>query len=394
MRWALRSAVLALAAACSSPAPAPVTPQPPLSHSVPVGAPVVDAAPPGEDEKLAAIQKAMNELDEATQQCWAAAAVERFDIEGELTARIDVGDGTMATLVGLVQDTANSPRLASCVIAVLTDYPWAPPLRGQTIQIPFKFRAPDGQNVIDRALVPWNGQGNTSVAVLLDDANTGNDAASMVALAIASGGSTGLRRADRTELWYFLGPATVSSMGAKGATPVTAGDMMYMPKGGARDVKATAGDVHAVIVLLPGGREGTARAGALPTPEVTSWRSALAGPTILPASKATTHGPATIYAEPAITKDSTFAASVLRLAANATVPEHVHAGETELLYVLEGSGTMTIAGVSLPVTPTSAIQIPPNTKHAFTATTNVRAVQVYTPAGPEQRFKAAKKATP
>jgi quercetin dioxygenase-like cupin family protein len=39
------------------------------------------------------------------------------------------------------------------------------------------------------------------------------------------------------------------------------------------------------------------------------------------------------------------------------------------------------------VTPTSVIQIPPNTKHAFAATAAVRALQVYTPAGPEQRFK-------
>jgi hypothetical protein len=35
------------------------------------------------------------------------------------------------------------------------------------------------------------------------------------------------------------------------------------------------------------------------------------------------------------------------------------------------------------------VQIPPNTPHAFTASAAVRAVQVYTPAGPEQRFKKA-----
>jgi len=34
------------------------------------------------------------------------------------------------------------------------------------------------------------------------------------------------------------------------------------------------------------------------------------------------------------------------------------------------------------------IQIPPNTKHAFAASADFRAIQVYTPAGPEQRFKA------
>ena len=55
--------------------------------------------------------------------------------------------------------------------------------------------------------------------------------------------------------------------------------------------------------------------------------------------------------------------------------------------VLEGTGTMT-SRPDVAVTPTSVIQIPPNTKHAFTASADVRAVQIYTPAGPEQRFKS------
>jgi quercetin dioxygenase-like cupin family protein len=48
---------------------------------------------------------------------------------------------------------------------------------------------------------------------------------------------------------------------------------------------------------------------------------------------------------------------------------------------------MTVAGTQIAVTPTSVIQIPPNTKHAVTATEEIRAVQLYTPPGPEQRFK-------
>ena len=61
---------------------------------------------------------------------------------------------------------------------------------------------------------------------------------------------------------------------------------------------------------------------------------------------------------------------------------------TELLYLLAGGGTMTVAGVDLAVTPTSAVQVPRNTPHAFTATSSVRAVQIYVPGGPEQRFKS------
>lgn len=376
-------AALAMLAACPSPSPDPVRPQPgPGSGSARAPG---DAAPASQDEQLAAIQKAMNELDEATQGCWAAAAVERFDIEGELTARIEIGDGT--AIVGLVQDTTRTPRLASCVIAVLTNYPWAPPLHGQTIQLPFKFRAPDGQNVIDRALVPWNGQAKVSMAVLLDEHNSGNGAASMIEVAISGGGTTTERSPDRAELWYFLGPASVRGMGAAKPVAVAAGDMMYLPKGGAREVLATSGDVHAVLVMVPGGPEGSARAGALPTPPVGAVRSALVGPRVLPAAKAKTYGPSAIYLERLLVEDAPLSASVLSIKAGASVAEHVHAKETELLYILEGSGTMTVKGVAQAITPTSVVQIPPNTRHAFTATSAVRALQIYTPAGPEQRFK-------
>lgn len=375
-----------LAVACSGPAPAPV--RPPVNAAIPVAAAPADAPAPSQDEILAAIQKAMNELDEGTQGCWAAAAaVERFDIEGDVTARIDIGDA--AAQVALVANTTTSPRLSACVVAVLGGYAWAPPLRGQTIQLPFRFRAPDGQSVIDRQLVPAVGQGAVSVRVLMDDATTGNDAVSMLEVAIAAGGTTGLRQADRAELWYFLTPAVVTGRSA-GVRGVAAGDMMFVDRGHVRTVSATGGEVRAVVFVVPGGREGTGRAGALsaPLPAPTVASAGDRGePQVLSARAAVTAGPATLFAEPATTSSPVLAASILRMPAGATVAEHVHAHETEMLYVLEGAGTMTVAGVPLAVTPTSVIQIPPNTRHAFTATAAVRAVQLYTPAGPEQRFK-------
>ncbi|HEX2685490.1 MAG TPA: hypothetical protein VHN14_02670, partial [Kofleriaceae bacterium] len=84
------------------------------------------ASDPSQDERLAAIQKAMNELDEAAQQCWAAAATERFDIEGELSVQIDVAPGRSRASV--VHDTVHNPRLVGCVVQLLAAYRWAPPL--------------------------------------------------------------------------------------------------------------------------------------------------------------------------------------------------------------------------------------------------------------------------
>ena len=71
------------------------------------------------------------------------------------------------------------------------------------------------------------------------------------------------------------------------------------------------------------------------------------------------------------------------------MPEHQHALEAELLYVLSGSGTMIVDGVTLPVGPTTVVQIPAGVPHAFTAAEAVTALQFYTPPGPEQRFKKA-----
>ncbi|HET9619768.1 MAG TPA: hypothetical protein VFP84_00280, partial [Kofleriaceae bacterium] len=203
---------------------------------------------PSIDEQLAAIQKAMNDLSGAAQQCWAAAAIARFDLAGELTLQIDIA--AAGAHAAVVHDTAHDAKLAACVTQLATAYRWAPPLAGQSIQLPFRFRAPDGQSTIDRTLVPWNGQGKVSVAVLLDEANTGNAAASMVELAIAGGGATGLRATERAELWYFLAAGEVRW--PAGQRAVAAGDMMFVPARGARDVAATAGDLHAVIVIVPG----------------------------------------------------------------------------------------------------------------------------------------------
>jgi putative monooxygenase len=380
MKAALPALFVISLGACSQPAPAP--PKPVGGGS---GLSMVpdDASPATQEETLAAIQKAMNDLDEASQSCWAVAATDRYDVSGDLVMRIDIGP-TKAT-AAVVTDNVHDKKLVTCMSDVLGAYRWAPPLYGQTIQLPFSFKRVSGQSVIDRQLVEAHGQTNIAISVLLDEANTGNAAASMFEINLAEGASTDWRKADRAEIWYFLTDAVVanSPKQMQAATQLKAGDMVYVAAGQSRKFSGRVGGTRAVLVVAPGGREGTARAGALPTPAAPAGST----PEILRATGAKTWGPATIYLDSAELKDAPFAASILSMPAGAKVPEHVHEKETEMLYILEGSGTMTIAGQQLAVTPTSVIQIPPNTKHAFEASAAVRAVQFYTPGGPEQRFK-------
>jgi quercetin dioxygenase-like cupin family protein len=357
----MRAPLALVVAACSQPAK-------PVHQEAPAQANVVaaDAAGPSQEEKLAAIQKAMNELDEASQGCWAMAATDRFDIEGELTMMVEIGNATAKASV--VNDTARNAKLSGCLVQLLGGYRWAPPLVGETIELPFKFAAPDGQSVIDRKLVEWHGQQSTSVAVLLDENNTGNGAASMLEVAIAPRGSTGMRVAERSELWYFLGEVEVKSRMTQSKTgqldmTALAGQMMFVPKGTAREVIARRPDVHAVVVLVPGGREGSARAGALPTAVGESGASL----------------PVPLFGKPIGSETEKLmpaSANVVELAANQKLAENTPAGATEMLYVLGGSGTLSIAGQDVAVTPTSVVQIPPNTQRAFTASTSFRALQL------------------
>ena len=396
MRAALAAVLLV---ACSQPAPAPTKPAGGGSGSA-GGLSMVpdDASPASQEETLAAIQKAMNELDEGAQGCWAVAATDQYDISGDLVMRIDVGPAKSTAAV--VRDNVHAAKLAACMTELLGAYRYPPPLYGQTIQLPFQFNKVEGQSVIDRKLVEEHAQAGLSVSVLLDQSNTGNAGASMFELAIAPNGTTDVRVADRAEVVYFLTRGTIGKGGTStrragngsvmttvqpgGTLVVPAGTMVYVPKGGVRSLGAKDEAAHVVIVTAPGGREGAARAGAMPPPGFQpgdkppiDWRDL----------EGKQYGPAQIFLDASIVKDTPMAASILTLPANGNVPEHVHANETEMLYILEGSGTMTIAGKELAVSPTSVIQIPPNTKHAFAATAAVKALQIYTPPGPEQRFK-------
>ncbi|MEO8877399.1 MAG: cupin domain-containing protein, partial [Polyangiaceae bacterium] len=79
-----------------------------------------------------------------------------------------------------------------------------------------------------------------------------------------------------------------------------------------------------------------------------------------------------------------------RLSGTAPLSEHVHETSTEILIVVEGSGTLTIDGKPTHLGPHDIVAIPLGAKHAWTpdAGSKLVAFQIYAPPGPEERFKA------
>lgn len=82
------------------------------------------------------------------------------------------------------------------------------------------------------------------------------------------------------------------------------------------------------------------------------------------------------------------ALTLLVLQPGAEVPEHVHESSAELLHVLEGEAAMTLDGAPLSVKAGEAVRIPKGARHTARVVGDkpLRALQVYAPAGPEQRF--------
>lgn len=70
------------------------------------------------------------------------------------------------------------------------------------------------------------------------------------------------------------------------------------------------------------------------------------------------------------------------------IPEHTHTSD-EYLHFTKGNGEMVIGGEKFTIKNDTTVFIPKGVKHSYTNNTKytTKAIQVYTPAGPEQRFK-------
>jgi mannose-6-phosphate isomerase-like protein (cupin superfamily) len=85
-------------------------------------------------------------------------------------------------------------------------------------------------------------------------------------------------------------------------------------------------------------------------------------------------------------------AGELSLEPNAEVKPHQHDGSDEIILIQSGAGTFTLAGQTRKVAKGDAVRVPKGTVHGFVAGPQpVQVIQFYSPAGPEERFRAAKK---
>ena len=94
--------------------------------------------------------------------------------------------------------------------------------------------------------------------------------------------------------------------------------------------------------------------------------------------------------EPAKTGNKALYVGILEAQPGAEVPRNSHPGSAEILYVLSGSGDVTIGSEKITYGPEEALHIPEGQPHAakFTGPDKTVMLQVFAPAGPEERYRA------
>ncbi len=92
---------------------------------------------------------------------------------------------------------------------------------------------------------------------------------------------------------------------------------------------------------------------------------------------------------PVLVEDAPISMSVLVIEEDAQVGEHIHESSVEILYIMEGGGTVTILGVEHELSTGSAVVIPAGASHSYVNNSGqqTRALQVYSGPGPEARFR-------
>lgn len=354
-------------------------------------------------KQLAVIESAINAHGVATHTCWSMAAADDYRVAGRVLLRLTFGGGGQVATVAVEGDTVEDPVLIECLSEMWKASQWPAELfaAGDQIRLPpFEFVAPEGQYVVNArhaVLYEIGADKKSGASLLIDYKNSGNSAGALTLLTLKPGFKAPLHQHTSAEVLYVLsGTGTLSGHRRSGKPEtVSAGTAIYIPAGAPHAFDAGAEPVVVLQLYAPGGPEqrfkGVDVGGTEPVkkrgrrdPEVKTRSHAQVKSYTVAGGK----GTASLLFDAESAPDNVSSVGGLTLQGKTAIPQHIHANSTEILFIIEGGGIMTVAGEAREVGRLDAIQIPPGVDHAFVAgDETVKAIQFYTPSGPEQRFK-------
>jgi quercetin dioxygenase-like cupin family protein len=361
-----------------------------------------------------AIQKALAVYAGDVHGCYARALAPDDKTAGEVLVRLTMGEGDRVARAEILKDQVGSPVLTSCLQERMLA--WNLPglgAPGTQLVFPLAFQSgpatPHTVKLADVAPVPptpATAPGKSAKLLplqtwlLLDEKSVGASKAALAVVQVGAKAKVALHRHPAAaEILYVLeGHGRLLVPGAE-PEKLDPGTAVYLKPGVVHSIddQSSQKPLRFLQAFAPPGPERVLRdrtkaagtevvKGAAPPAPAGSYKivhEADVAP-FTPTRKLKVH----ILLEPESTSDPAAYLGVLEADAGAEVAPHKHPGSAELIYIVSGSGKATVAGQTSALEEGTAIYIPEDSEHSASFDAAARAVQLYAPAGPEQRFKA------
>ena len=364
------------------------------------------------------LQSALVKHGGEVNRCFEKALADTMDVSGKIELAVDIGEGGRVTKAAPASDGVKSPVLLACLTESAATWTLVGIDPGSTVIVPLAFegqaaqfsvkvkdapdrgpQAPAGKKGAPAAAPPF------SVKLLVDEATMHAQKAALTQLTIAPANRIAMHKHPGAEVLYVLkGHARI--LGPAGVAPekLDEGMAVLIPGGMPHAIENMGRTASAVMldVFVPMGPERVYR-----DPKDEAGRAAFevirgAAPAA-PAGAKVTVGTASetlhVFAgkgkirpllDPAKTGNKSLYVGILEAEPGAEVPRNSHPGSAEILYVLSGSGDVTIGSEKITFGAEEALHIPDGQPHAarFTGPEKTVMLQVFAPAGPEERYRA------
>jgi quercetin dioxygenase-like cupin family protein len=361
-------------------------------------------------------------------RCFEKALADTMEIGGKIELAVDVGQDGKVTKASPALDEAGSPLLVACLQTTAATWSFAGIDPGSTVIVPMDFEAQSAQFTIKAADAPDHGPAAPaakgkkpavspstpapfSVKLLVDEKTMRARQASLSLLSVAPASRIAMHKHPVAEILYVLkGHARILSQPGTPPERLDEGMAMFIPIGAPHVIENMGRQAPVVLLdyFVPMGPERVYRDPKDPegragfevihgTGDPGGAASGVAAPipwTVVTAAKiepiTIANGKARVrkLLTPDNTHHTTAYLGILEADPGCEIPRHTHTS-AEIMYVVSGGGVLTLATAeTFPFGPDTAIHVPENTPHqaSFNTPDKTVIIQLYAPAGPEQRF--------
>jgi quercetin dioxygenase-like cupin family protein len=374
-----------------------------------------------------AIEKTLQRHGPEVHRCFERALADRLDVSGKLEIEVEVGEGGKVSNARTLSADQDARPISSCLLASAGGWQVDGIEVGASLILPFDFAGQMNQFVVKSGDVPERGPGAAkikeskdgkpvppppfTVKVLADPVNVRSQNVALTLLSVGPASRVAMHRHPHSAKALYLLKGHARLLGPAGTDPqkIDEGTAVFIPAGYPHVIENMGRQTTAVFlqVFAPPGPEKVYRdpkdpQGRAEFEVIRDPAKAKAPPPgngqlvvksiadVKPLAAFGGKAQVRILLEPQDTGSPALALDVIEFAPGFEAPRHQHPGSEEVLYFTAGGGTLMVGSESYPFAAEDAVHVPADQPHGakFGREDKTIAIQIYTPAGPEQRFRA------